>query len=95
MWYYVEAMAMRSKVIQVPVGEALLDSLDELSRERGQSRAALIREACERLLKQLEDERLDREYEEGYRKFPESDEDDEWRMKLVAEVWGEESWEGW
>jgi len=88
-------MATRTKIIQVPVGEELLGSLDELARERGQSRAALIREACERLLKQLEDERLDREYEEGYRKFPEGEEEEAWAKigeERLADLLAEDSW---
>jgi len=88
-------MATKSKVIQVPMSQALLDCLDEVSRERDQSRSALIREACDRFLKALEEERLDREYAEGYQRIPESNEDDDWRMELVEEVWGEEDWEGW
>jgi len=77
------------------MSQGLLDCLDEVSRDRDESRAALIREACERFLKALQEETWDREYEEAYRKFPDSDEDDDWRMKLVEEVWGEEDWEGW
>jgi metal-responsive CopG/Arc/MetJ family transcriptional regulator len=88
-------MATKTKIIQVPMSKALVDGLDDASREREQSRAALIRELCERFLKELEEERLDREYAEGYRRMPETDGDDEWRMKLVEEVWGEEDWEGW
>lgn len=88
-------MVTRSKVIQVPVGERLLESLDVLSRKRGQSRAALIREACERLLKQLEDERLDREYADGYRKFPETEEEEAWAemgVERLSELLAEDSW---
>lgn len=95
MWYTIEAVPTKIKVVQVPMSQTFVDGLDELSRERDQSRAALIREACERFVKALEEERLDREYAEAYRRFPESDEDDEWRMDLVEEVWGEEDWEGW
>ena len=79
----------------MPVSEKLLESLDEASKRREQSRAALIREACERLLKQLEDERLDREYEEGYRRIPETEEEEEWAKmggKLLAERLAEDSW---
>jgi metal-responsive CopG/Arc/MetJ family transcriptional regulator len=83
------------KVIQVPMSQTLVDGLDEVSRDREQSRAALIRELCERFLKEREEERLDREYTEGYRRMPETEEYDEWRMDLVEEVWGEEDWEGW
>jgi metal-responsive CopG/Arc/MetJ family transcriptional regulator len=84
-----------TKVIQVPMSQALASSLDDVSREREQSRAALIREACERFLQELQEERWDREYAEAYRRIPETDEDDEWRMKIVEEVWEQEEWEGW
>ena len=88
-------MATKNKVIQIPIGEGLLDSLDETSRERGQSRSALIREACERFLKELEEERLDREYEEGYRRMPEGEEEEAWAdmgEKRLAKLLAEDSW---
>ena len=83
------------KVIQVPVGERLLERLDVASKTREESRSAFIREACEQLLKRLDDERLDREYEEGYRKFPETEEEKAWAemgAELLAEKLAEDSW---
>ena len=88
-------MATKSKIIQVPVSTELVERLDEASKIREQSRSALIREACERLLKQLEDERLDREYAEAYRKFPEDPTEVEAWTQIAADVLGEEDWEGW
>ena len=85
----------KPKIIQVPVNEDLLEQLDAYSAERGQSRSAFIREACAEYVAKLTEEELDRQYVESYRNFPESDEDDEWRMKMIAEVWGEESFEDW
>ena len=86
-------MRNRNKVIQVPMQEDLLGRLDEASRERGQSRAAFIREACARYMASLREAELDRQYEEGYRKFPEDPAEGEMWTKNAAEVWGEESWE--
>lgn len=88
-------MRKRTKVIQVPIQEDLLGRLDEASRERGQSRSAFIREACTRYVTSLREAELDRQYEEGYRRFPESTADSEWRLRLAAEVWGEENWDDW
>jgi len=86
-------MRKRTKVIQVPIQEYLLGRLDEVSRERGQSRAAFIREACAHYVTSLREAELDRQYVEGYKRFPESTEDAEWRTRLAAEVWGEEEWD--
>jgi metal-responsive CopG/Arc/MetJ family transcriptional regulator len=75
--------------------QALVQGLDEVSREREQSRAALIREVCERFLKELEEERLDREYVEGYRRMPETEEEEEWAKlgeRMAAEVWEDDDW---
>jgi len=88
-------MATKSKVIQVPMSQTLVDALDEASRGREQSRAALIRELCERFLKDREEERMDREYAEGYRRIPEDTAEVEAWTELATEVLEEEDWEGW
>jgi metal-responsive CopG/Arc/MetJ family transcriptional regulator len=85
----------KPKIIQVPMNEELLERLDAYSTERGQSRAAFIREACAEYVAKITDDELDRQYVESYRNFPEATEDDEWRAKLAAEIWGEESFEDW
>ncbi|PIU22891.1 MAG: hypothetical protein COT13_05880, partial [Chloroflexi bacterium CG08_land_8_20_14_0_20_45_12] len=41
---------MAKKVIQVPVDENLLSSLDDMAKRRGQPRSELIRDACKRYL---------------------------------------------
>lgn len=88
-------MRRKPRIIQVPIGEELLASLDAYSAGRGQTRAAFIREACAAYMARLTEAELDRQYVESYRKFPESSEDDEWRLKMIAEAWGEESFEDW
>ncbi|HET9475889.1 MAG TPA: ribbon-helix-helix domain-containing protein [Dehalococcoidia bacterium] len=82
----------KPRIIQVPMNEELLEQLDSYSSERGQSRSAFIREACAEYVAKLTEEELDRRYAESYRNFPESTENDEWRLKMAAEVWGEEDW---
>ena len=71
-------MATKARIIQVPIGEELLSKLDEVSRDRGQSRSALIREACAKYIATAEKEELVRRYIEGYEKFPETEEEDAW-----------------
>ena len=86
-------MRKRNRVIQVPIQEDLLGTLDEVSRERGQSRAAFIREACARYVASLHEAELEQQYVEGYLKFPEDPAEGEMWTKNAAAVWGEESWE--
>ncbi len=88
-------MAGKNKIIQVPIGAELLDRLDAYSSERGQSRAAFIREACAKYVTRLKEEELDRQYIEGYTKFPEGEEEEAWAkmgeqelaIRLAEEEW--------
>ena len=67
-------MAKRApnKVIQVPIDGALLGRLDAAAGRVAESRAAYIREACERRLRSEEAGELNRRYVEGYRRKPET-----------------------
>ncbi|MBI2913305.1 MAG: ribbon-helix-helix protein, CopG family [Chloroflexi bacterium] len=88
-------MASKSKIIQVPVPEKLLRELDELSEKRGQSRSALIREACAEYMASLEEAEAVQRYIQSYVEMPETEEEKQWGelgAQLAAEVWGEEDW---
>ncbi len=88
-------MATKNKVIQVPVPDDLLRELDELSEKRGQSRSALIREACAEYITSLEEAEAVQKYIRSYEEMPETEEEKEWAevgAQLAAEVWGEEDW---
>ena len=88
-------MATKGRIIQVPVPEDLLRKLDELSVERGQSRAAVIREACTKYIATAAKEELIRQYIEGYTKFPEGEEEEAWAKvgeASLAEMYAEEDW---
>ncbi len=61
-----------TKVIQVPIEAGLLSRIDDSARLVAESRAAFIREACERRLRELDAAQQDRRYVEGYRRTPES-----------------------
>jgi metal-responsive CopG/Arc/MetJ family transcriptional regulator len=83
---------MITKIIQVPMNEELLRKLNKYSKKQKMKRAALVRQACERLLKQLQEEEMDRQYVEGYRRIPETTEFAESLEKIAKEVFTEESW---
>jgi metal-responsive CopG/Arc/MetJ family transcriptional regulator len=80
------------RVIQVPMNDDLLRSLDELSAEKGRPRASIIREACERYLADERERSLDDAYEEGYRRVPESSAMGEAQAALAGQVLEAESW---
>jgi len=83
---------MSKIIIQVPVDEELLQRLDKLSKEQSKSRAEVIRHACRKFLKETEEERLDRVYQEGYERVPETPEMGEAQIKMIKKVWPKESW---
>jgi len=83
---------MTTKIIQVPMNEELLKKLNKFSKKQKVKRAALVRQACERLLKQLQEEEMDRQYVEGYRRIPEDPAIGEVGAKLAAEILSKEDW---
>ncbi len=85
-------MVSSAKIVQVPIDEELLASLDELSRGRRTSRSAVIRDACREYLRRLREEALDEVYERGYRRTPEGTATGETQASLAAQVLPEESW---
>jgi len=80
------------KVIQVPMNEELLSSLDNMARKRGRPRSELIREACQRYLKQVEYEKMDEVYVEGYERIPEEPAIGEIQAALAGQVVSKETW---
>jgi metal-responsive CopG/Arc/MetJ family transcriptional regulator len=83
---------MTKKVIQIPLDEDLLRTLDGLSRSRHESRSELVREACRRYIRALQQDQMDRVYEEGYRRLPESASVAEAQTALASRVLEEERW---
>ncbi len=80
------------KVIQIPIDDELLEDLTRLSREERQSRSAVIRRACRDYVKAREREELDRIYEEGYRRIPETSDSGESQVALLNQVLADEPW---
>ena len=83
---------MVKKVIQVPVDDELLKDLNQLSKKQRKTRAELIRQACQRYLRQVEDEELDRLYQQGYERVPEEPVLGEVQITLAGQVIPKELW---
>ena len=67
-------------------------AIDELVASGRASRAAVIVEAIDRLVAQLESERIDREIVEGYTRIPQTDEELDWAEWSTFESLREEPW---
>ena len=83
---------MKKTIIQVPVDNKLLDALKHESTKQNKTRSELIRLACQNYLKRLEQEELDRLYEEGYKKIPEATDIGEAQVAMLNEVINPEDW---
>ncbi len=82
-----------SKMITVRAAEDLVARIDALVAAGGyESRAAFIVEAIDRLVAQLESERIDREIVEGYTRIPSTPEEDAWAEWSARESVREEPW---
>ncbi|MBI2303181.1 MAG: ribbon-helix-helix protein, CopG family [Chloroflexi bacterium] len=83
---------MVKKLIQVPVDEMLLKDLNSLSKKQHKTRSELIRQACLSYLQKVNDEELDRIYQQGYTKIPEEPEMGEIQVATSGEFLSAESW---
>ena len=81
-----------SKMITVRMSEDRVRAIDELVASGRASSAAVIVEAIDRLVAQLESERIDREIVEGYTRIPQTDEELEWAEWSARESIREEPW---
>lgn len=81
-----------SKMITVRMSDDRVAAIDALVESGRASRAAVIVEAIDRLLGQLESERIDREIVEGYTRIPPTDEELEWAEWSTLESLREEPW---
>ena len=75
------------KAIQVTFDEDLLERLDALAEVRERGRSAVLREATANYLAQKAAEEIDRQYAEGYGRFPQTDEELDWGE---SRVWPED-----
>jgi len=80
------------KVIQVPMPQALLETVTRYAEQRKESRAAFIRRALERYLAELREQEMEEAYIQGYRRIPEDVQVAEVNAILTAEVVPQEEW---
>ncbi len=83
---------MPKKVIQVPVDDSLLKNLDTLCKKQRKPRSKVIREACVSYLQKLENEELDKVYQQGYSRIPEEPMIGEAQADILGEVLSKEQW---
>jgi Arc/MetJ-type ribon-helix-helix transcriptional regulator len=81
-----------SKMISVRMSDDRVAAIDALVASGRASRAAVIVEAIDLLVAQLESERIDREIVEGYTRIPETAEELEWAEWSTEESIREEPW---
>lgn len=67
-------------------------AIDQLVAAGRASRAAVIVEAIDKLVRELEEEAIDRAIVEGYRRIPQTDEELEWAEWSAGESIREEPW---
>ena len=75
------------KVIHVSMDDRLLREMNRKAKASRSARAGAIREACEKKIRRLEEDELERRYIEGYRRKPENPAWGEVGVKLAAKVW--------
>ena len=81
-----------SKMITVRMSDDRVRAIDELVASGRASRAAVIVEAIDRLVADLERERIDRAIVEGYTRVPSTPEEDDWAEWSTLESIREEPW---
>ena len=81
-----------SRMISVRMPDDRVAAIDALVASGRASRAAVIVEAIDRLVAQLDSERIDREIVEGYTRIPETAEEVAWAEWSTEESVREEPW---
>ncbi|HET9287082.1 MAG TPA: hypothetical protein VFO26_05945 [Gaiella sp.] len=81
-----------SKMITVRMSDDRVAAIDALVASGRASRAAVVVEAIDRLVADLERERIDREIVEGYTRIPSTPEEDAWAEWSARESIREEPW---
>ncbi len=79
-------------MITVRMPDERVAAIDALVAAGRASRAAVIVEAVDRLVAQLESERIDREIVEGYTRIPQTGEERDWAEWSTLESLREEPW---
>jgi len=81
-----------SRIVQVPMDEALIDALDVLAASLEKSRASIVRTACEAYLERMRNAAEEARYVEGYRQIPENDAVGEAQVGALGQVLDKGRW---
>lgn len=85
-------MSMARTQTLVQLNEALLARLDERAGRESRSRSALIRDAIEAYLHDDVEAEIDRAIAAGYRRLPQTAEEDAWAEAAARDAIREEPW---
>jgi len=83
---------MARKQVLLQLTDDLVRRLDRVSKEKGLSRSAIVRDALERYVSRESEEEMDRRLIEGYTRFPPDGEFDAWSEQQAREMVEEEPW---
>ena len=87
---------MSMKVIQVPIDDVLLGAVTRMAKVRRATRAALIREACQRYLERIEEENSSVSTSKATVQTRKALRVGKLGERMAKEVWPKEDWnEAW
>ena len=76
----------------VSVPTALLEALDERLTAEGESRSAVVRRLLESAIREVEEQEAIKQYVEGYKVQPQTEEEFGWSDQVVCERLAELPW---
>jgi metal-responsive CopG/Arc/MetJ family transcriptional regulator len=59
------------KMVQVPMSNELANDIIKIAKETGESRAEIIRKACQSYISYIKEKNMEEIYIDGYKKIPE------------------------
>lgn len=95
LWYDFHMPKKKNKIIQVPMPEDLVEKLDKLSYEMGESRSFVLREAAAKYIRDAQEAEDVRRYIESYTKEPMTQEEKDWidvGVKYAAQIHADDDW---
>ena len=80
--------------IAISLPDTLLAAIEQLRRKTGETRSEFLRRAARSAMDRELERQWDEEYEEAYRKFPETAQEIAVAEAGIQEVFAENPWEG-
>ncbi|MEQ8187204.1 MAG: hypothetical protein ABRQ39_04475 [Candidatus Eremiobacterota bacterium] len=86
-------MALKTmKMIQVPMNNELANDIINIAKERGESRAEIIRKACQAYISAIKEKNMEEIYREGYKNVPEDMKMANISSEIYANLASDEEW---